>query len=68
MPVDFSASSAAAIAVVASCAFMLSVATPPNAIVNGTGQVSQTTMMRCDLALNLACIVGAATAALLAFG
>ena len=44
---------AAAIAVAASCAFMLPVATPPNAIVFATGQVSQATMMRCGLALNL---------------
>ena len=59
---------AGAIAVAASCAFMLPVATPPNAIVYGTGQVPQATMMRCGLALNLACIVGVATAAWLAFG
>jgi sodium-dependent dicarboxylate transporter 2/3/5 len=48
---------AAAIAVSASCAFMLPVATPPNAIVFGTDQVPQATMMRCGLALNLVCIV-----------
>lgn len=48
---------AAAIAVSASCAFMLPVATPPNAIVFATDQVPQATMMRCGLALNLACIV-----------
>jgi sodium-dependent dicarboxylate transporter 2/3/5 len=47
---------AAAIAVAASCAFMLPVATPPNAIVFATGQVSQATMMRCGLALNLVSI------------
>jgi solute carrier family 13 (sodium-dependent dicarboxylate transporter), member 2/3/5 len=47
------ASVAAAIAVSASCAFMLPVATPPNAIVFGSGMVSQRTMMRCGLALNL---------------
>jgi sodium-dependent dicarboxylate transporter 2/3/5 len=47
---------AAAIAVSASCAFMLPVATPPNAIVFATGQVPQTTMMRCGLVLNLVCI------------
>ena len=44
---------AAAIAVSASCAFMLPVATPPNAIVFGSGMVPQRTMMRCGLALNL---------------
>ncbi len=59
---------AGAIAVAASCAFMLPVATPPNAIVYGTGQVPQATMMRCGLALNLACIGAVAAAALLAFG
>lgn len=48
---------AAAIAVSASCAFMLPVATPPNAIVYATEQVPQATMMRCGLVLNLVCIV-----------
>ena len=59
---------AAAIAVSASCAFMLPVATPPNAIVYATDQVPQATMMRCGLALNLACIsvVAAVAAAVLA--
>lgn len=47
---------AAAIAVSASCAFMLPVATPPNALVYATEQVSQGTMMRCGLVLNLVCI------------
>ncbi len=47
---------AAAIAVSASCAFMLPVATPPNAIVFATEQVTQATMMRCGLVLNLVCI------------
>jgi sodium-dependent dicarboxylate transporter 2/3/5 len=47
---------AAAIAVAASCAFMLPVATPPNAIVFATDQVPQATMMRCGLVLNLVCI------------
>jgi sodium-dependent dicarboxylate transporter 2/3/5 len=48
---------AAAIAVSASCAFMLPVATPPNAIVFATERVPQVTMMRCGLVLNLICIV-----------
>lgn len=48
---------AAAIAVSASCAFMLPVATPPNAIVFATEQVPQATMMRCGVVLNLVCIV-----------
>lgn len=47
---------AAAIAVSASCAFMLPVATPPNAIVFATEKVTQSVMMRCGLALNLVCI------------
>lgn len=47
---------AAAIAVGASCAFMLPVATPPNAIVFATNLVPQATMMRCGLVLNVVCI------------
>ncbi|GAK86400.1 di-and tricarboxylate transporter [Vibrio ponticus] len=45
------------IAVSASCAFMLPVATPPNAIVFGSGHVKQSEMMRVGLILNVACIV-----------
>lgn len=45
------------IAVAASCAFMLPVATPPNAIVFGSGFVPQAVMMRCGFWLNLACII-----------
>ena len=44
-------------AIAASCAFMLPVATPPNAIVYGAGQVSIRQMMRSGLILNLAGIV-----------
>lgn len=51
-----SAALAAAIAVAASCAFMLPVATPPNAIVFATDQVPQATMMRCGVWLNLTCV------------
>lgn len=47
---------AAAVAASASCAFMLPVATPPNAIVFATGQVPAARMLRCGLALNLLCI------------
>jgi sodium-dependent dicarboxylate transporter 2/3/5 len=53
---------AVAIGVSASCAFMLPVATPPNAIVYATDQVPQFTMMRCGWWLNLVCI-GVITAA-----
>jgi len=42
---------------VACCAFMLPVATPPNAIVYATEQVPQATMMRCGLVLNAVCNV-----------
>lgn len=42
-----------AIAIAASCAFMLPVATPPNAIVFSSGYVPQNTMMKTGLLLNL---------------
>ncbi len=41
----------------ASCAFMLPVATPPNAIVFGTGHIRQIEMVRVGFVLNLFCIV-----------
>lgn len=41
----------------ASCAFMLPVATPPNAIVFGTGLIKQREMMRVGLLLNLLSIL-----------
>lgn len=44
------------IAISASCAFMLPVATPPNAIVFGTGCVPQRRMMQTGLWLNILCI------------
>ena len=46
---------AALIAMAASCAFMLPVATPPNALVFATGMVPQRRMMRCGVVLDLAC-------------
>ena len=48
---------AVAAAISASCAFMLPVATPPNALVFGTGAVAARDMMRCGLVLNLVCIL-----------
>ena len=40
-------------AVAASCAFMLPVATPPNAIVYGTGYIKQRDMMKVGIILNI---------------
>lgn len=48
---------AVAVGLGASCAFMLPVATGPNALVYGTGQVSARAMMRVGLWLNLLAIV-----------
>ena len=45
------------IGVGASCAFMLPVATPPNAIVFGTGLIKQREMMNVGLLLNILCVV-----------
>ncbi len=47
----------ALIAIATSCAFMLPVATPPNAIVFGSGYVQQSEMMRAGIWLNLVCII-----------
>jgi sodium-dependent dicarboxylate transporter 2/3/5 len=44
------------IAISASCAFMLPVATPPNALVFASGHVQQKEMMRVGIVLNLVCI------------
>ena len=41
----------------ASCAFMLPVATPPNAIVYGTGQIRQSDMVRAGAVLNVSCVI-----------
>ncbi len=43
------------VALAASCAFMLPVATPPNAMVFATGRVPQRQMMRVGLVLNIFC-------------
>ena len=45
------------IALCASCAFMLPVATPPNAMVFGTGHVPQRRMIRCGVRLDIVCAV-----------
>lgn len=45
------------IAISASCAFMLPVATPPNALVFASGHIVQKDMMRVGIVLNLVCII-----------
>jgi sodium-dependent dicarboxylate transporter 2/3/5 len=44
-------------AIAASCAFMMPVATPPNAIVFSTGRMRIQSMMRAGLLLNIVCVV-----------
>ncbi len=45
------------IGLAASCAFMLPVATPPNAVVYGSGHVRQSEMMHAGLRLNIATVL-----------
>ncbi len=52
-------------ALAASCAFMLPVATPPNAVVYGSGRIELTQMMRAGLGLNLVMTLLITVAALL---
>jgi sodium-dependent dicarboxylate transporter 2/3/5 len=47
----------ASIAIAASCAFMLPVATPPNAIVFGSELIKVPQMMKAGLVINLIAIV-----------
>jgi len=54
---------AVTVAAAASCGFMLPVATPPNALVFGTGLVPAGAMLRAGLLLNLLCIATIAVAA-----
>ena len=44
---------ALSVGIAASCAFMLPVATPPNALVYGTEKVQQRTMIKTGLYLNI---------------
>ncbi len=55
------------LAIAASCAFMLPVGTPPNAIVYGTGKVPQRVMMKAGIWLNLVFIVLITALSLLLF-
>ena len=48
---------ASIIACGASCAFMLPIATPPNAIVYATGKIRLGEMVRVGVLLNIACIL-----------
>lgn len=50
-------SMAIAVAMAASCAFMLPVATPPNAIVFSSGHIQQRQMIKVGLVLNIACVL-----------
>ena len=45
------------LALAASCAFMMPVATPPNALVYGTGHIEQRAMMRSGIRMNAAFII-----------
>jgi sodium-dependent dicarboxylate transporter 2/3/5 len=51
------------VALAASCAFMMPVATPPNAIVYASGLIRIPQMARAGLLLNLLCILAITAAA-----
>jgi solute carrier family 13 (sodium-dependent dicarboxylate transporter), member 2/3/5 len=53
------------VALAASAAFMLPVATPPNAIVFGSGHVTLPQMMRAGIYLNIAGVIVITTALML---
>jgi solute carrier family 13 (sodium-dependent dicarboxylate transporter), member 2/3/5 len=55
------------LALAASCAFMMPVATPPNALVYGTGFVEQRDMMRSGLRMNFVFIIFLALLSMLIF-
>lgn len=61
------ASLAVPVALAASCAFMLPVATPPNAIIFGSGHVTMATMMRAGVRLNILAIIVLSAAAFFLF-
>ena len=45
------------IGLAANCAFMLPIATPPNALVYGTGHIQQKDMLKTGMLLNIFAIV-----------
>jgi sodium-dependent dicarboxylate transporter 2/3/5 len=53
------------VALAGSCGFALPVATPPNALVFGSGQVPQAHMLRAGMVLNLVCLLLLTSLALL---
>jgi sodium-dependent dicarboxylate transporter 2/3/5 len=55
------------LALATSCSFMLPVGTPPNAIVYGTGQVPQRTMMKAGFYLNMIFVILITALSLLLF-
>lgn len=56
------------VALAASCSYALPVATPPNAIVFGTGLVPQRQMIRAGVVINVVCVVVLVAGALVVLG